>query len=153
MGVLMGVLDHRRQPKPAWAALIDACRDLIVVSDPLPDPIHPGDRLNLAVHVVSQLRQPIKDAVVTARLTTATGEEATRRKNDRDEEATNEKTAARRWTGDIAADTCTFIGRITTTAPPAPGPLTLELKLAYKAADNEPVTVANRYQATISTAG
>lgn len=153
MGVLMGVLDHRRRPKPAWDALIDACRDLIVVSDPLPDPIHPGDRLNLAVHVVSQLRQPIKDAVVTARLTTATGEEATRQKNDRDEEATNEKTAARRWTGDIAADTCTFIGRITTTAPSAPGPLTLELKLAYKAADNKPVTVANRYQATIGTAG
>lgn len=132
----MGVLDHRRQPKPAWNALVDACRDLIVVSDPLPNPIRPNDRLNLAIHVVSQLRQPIEDAVVKARLASA-----------------NQTTAAQRWTGEIAPDACTFIGRITTTAPPDPGPLTLELKLTYDDDTGQPVTATNRYQATISPPG
>ena len=131
----MGVLDHRRQPKPAWDALVDACRDLIVVSDPLPDPIRPNDRLDLAIHVVSQLRQPIEDAVVTARLTSA-----------------NQTAADQRWTGEITPDACTFIGRITATAPTNPGPLTLELELTYE--DNgQPVTATNHYQATINPPG
>lgn len=133
-GAGMGVLDHRRQPKPAWTALVDACRDLIVASDPLPDPVRPGDRLNLAIHVVSQRRRPVEDAVVTARLATAVGE----------------MTANRRWTGEIAADACTYIGRITATAPPAHGPLTLQLELTYTDATGKPVTVTNRYQTTIN---
>ena len=130
----MGVLDHQRQPKPAWAALVDACRELIVVSDPLSDPVRPGDRLNLAIHAVSQRRRPVEDAVVKARLVTATDEEA----------------AARRWTGEIAADACTYIGRITATVPPEPGPLKLELELTYTDATGKPVTATNRYQTTIS---
>ena len=133
----MGVLNHRRQPKPAWNALVDACRDLIVVSDPLPNPIRPNDRLDLAIHVVSQLRQPIEDAVVKARL-------ASPNQTPADQTAADQS-----WTGEIAPDACTFIGRIATTAPPNPGPLTLELELTYE--DNgQPVTVTNRYQATIS---
>lgn len=133
-GAGMGVLDHQRQPKPAWAALVGACRDLIVVSDPLPDPVRPGDRLNLAIHAVSQLRRPVENAVVTARLTTAAGE----------------VTATQRWTGEITADACTYVGRITATAPPGPGPLTLELELTYNDDTGKPVTVTNRYQTTIN---
>ena len=133
-GAGMGVLDHRRRPKPAWDALVGACRELIVASDPLPDPVRPGDRLNLAVHVVSQRRQPVEDAVVKARLTTATGKTM----------------ASRRWTGDIAADACTYVGRITAAAPPTPGPLTLELELTYNGDTGQPVTATNRYQTTIN---
>ena len=142
----MGVLDHRRQPKPAWDALVSACRDLIVVSDPLPDPIHPGDRLDLAVHAVSQLRHPIGDAVVKARLTPAERTAADRLT------PAGGAVADQRWTGEIAPDACTFIGRITATAPTAPGSLTLELELTYE--DNgQPVTATNHYQATISAEG
>ena len=127
----LGVLDHRRRPKPAWDALVGACRDLIVVSDPLPNPVRLGDRLDLAVHVVCQRRQSVEEAVVTARLATA-----------------GRTVAARRWAGPVAADACTFVGRITAAAPPDPGPLTLELDLSYTAASGEPVTVANRYDST-----
>lgn len=154
----MGVLDHRRRPKPAWDALVSACRDLIVVSDPLPDPIHPNDRLDLAIHVVSQLRHPIGNAVVEARLTSP-GRAATDRLTPTERTAADRLTPAgeavadRRWTGEIVADACTFIGRIAATAPTDPGPLTLELELTYHNDNGEPVTVTNHYQATISPPG
>ncbi len=133
----LGVLDHRRRPKPGWAALVDACRDLIVVSDPLPERLHPGERLDLAVHVVSDRRHRIDAAVVSVRVVSATRTITTRR-----------------WTGVIGADACTYIGRVDATAPPGPGQLTIELELtvagAKSGADREPFTITNRYVSMIT---
>ncbi len=50
------VLDHDRAPKLAWQAVIDACRPVIVVSDPLPPAVTAGHSLTLDVHVVNDLR-------------------------------------------------------------------------------------------------
>ena len=41
-------------------------RPLLVVVEPLPDWVNPGDRLTLDVHLVSDLRVPIDLAVVDA---------------------------------------------------------------------------------------
>ena len=40
------VLDHERRPKLAWQAVVDACRPVVVVTDPLPAVVAPGDALD-----------------------------------------------------------------------------------------------------------
>jgi len=88
-----GVLDHLRQHKPAWDALVEACRPVIVVSDPLPVMSRTGDRLELAIHVVSDLHEPIENAVVTA--TARIGRRTVHRQH---------------WAGSVQADDCSLIG-------------------------------------------
>ena len=50
------VLDHDRAPKLAWQAVIEACRPVIVVTDPLPAELAAGVEVALDVHVVNDLR-------------------------------------------------------------------------------------------------
>ena len=50
------VLDHDRVPKLAWSTIVETCRPVIVVTDPLPPELVAGDELSLDVHVVSDLR-------------------------------------------------------------------------------------------------
>ncbi len=88
-----GVLDCGRHRKPAWDALAEACRPVIVVSDPLPLMSRRGDRLELAIHVVSDLHDTIDEAVVTA--TATIGNRVIRRQ---------------RWAGSVEADDCSLIG-------------------------------------------
>ena len=54
--------------KPAYAAAVDACRPVIVVADAPPEVLTPGEHLDLAVHAVSDLRHPLEDVRVTARV-------------------------------------------------------------------------------------
>ena len=108
-----GVLDHDRRPKPAWQALIDACRPVIVVADPLPSKLRAGQRMTVAVHVISDLRHDLSDAVIEARLTDADGTDL----------------YTRRWAGTIAADSCQLIGHVDLAAPSRPGPIALGLEL------------------------
>ena len=56
------------RPRPAYHALVEACRPVIVVADRLPAVLQPGDALGLDVHVVSDLRRELHDAEVTAHL-------------------------------------------------------------------------------------
>ncbi len=119
-----GVLDHDRRPKPAWQALIDACRPVIVVADPLPSELRAGQRLTVAVHVVSDLRHELSDAVIEARLTDEGGADL----------------STRRWAGTILADSCQLIGHTELVAPSRPGPIALVLEL--QAAGRE---ITNRY--------
>lgn len=111
------VLDDRRRPKLGHAALAAACRPVIVVADPLPggdhDHGHGGaHRHRLDIHVVSDLRVSIVDAVVTAEI----------RAGDHDPPRIH------RWTGDIPADACVRIGSIAVDHDPAgDGPTTLHL--------------------------
>ena len=122
-----GVLDSDRRPKPAWQAMVDACRPVIVVADPLPAVVHAGEAVDLAVHVVSDLRQPIDEAVVRATVSCGTD------------------TAAQKWTGPIPADDCAFIGRIHAIVPD--GATELEVDLELTGAD---LSVTNRYRAPVS---
>ena len=66
--VSWSVLDHHREAKAAYHALVEACRPVIVVADRLPAVLQPGDALGLDVHVVSDLRRELHDAEVTAHL-------------------------------------------------------------------------------------
>ena len=103
----------------------DACS---VIADPLPADVAPGDRLDLDVHVVSDLREPLDFAVVDVVASWRTGDE--------------------RWRfgGPIAADDVVKVGRIRLEVPDAPGRLTLELHLT-----SGDTTSTNRYAATITT--
>ena len=118
-----GLLDHDRRPKPAWHALVDACRPVVVIADPLPPLLHPHDRLDLAVHVVSDLRVPIDDVTVRAQLIGPAG-----------------VVCDHQWGGSIPADTCEFVGRVQATITDESGRVTLELSVS--AGD---ITATNRY--------
>jgi beta-mannosidase len=121
------ILDHERRPKAAYAAVAAACVPVLVVADPLPDEVHPGDRIDVDVHVVSDLRTPLDFAVVDAVASWRGGEQ--------------------RWRfgGPVAADDVVMVGRLRLDVPDATGPITLDLRLT--AGD---VTSHNHYATTIT---
>ncbi len=122
-----GILDHERRPKAAHAAAAAACATVLVTADPLPAETAPGDRIDLDVHVISDLRDPIDFAVVDAVASWSGGNQ--------------------RWRfgGPVPADEVVKVGRVRLEVPNAHGPLTLELKLT--AGD---VTSRNCYTADIA---
>lgn len=126
--VSWSVLDHLRAPKLGLAALRDACRPVIVVADRLPESVQPGEPLELDIHVVSDRRDPVDGAEVTAKLSWAGGDQAWR------------------WAGDFPADSCVRVGTLQIIAPVAPGPLALDVELRLP--DGEVVT--NRYESQIA---
>lgn len=127
-----GVLDHERRPKPAWQAMVDACRPVIVVADPLPPVVHRGERLEIAVHVVSDRRDAIVDAEVRASVRAIDGGGAT----------VGESSQA--WGGAIEADECALIGHASVVVPDGASQLIVDLELTSDA-----VTVTNRYHAPV----
>ncbi|HWE56053.1 MAG TPA: hypothetical protein VG435_11095 [Acidimicrobiales bacterium] len=128
--VSWAILDHERRPKPAYLAVTEACRPVIVVADRMAAEYRPGDRLNLGVHAVSDLRVAVPGAVVDAVLEWPGGRQAWR------------------FTGDIDADKCVRIGRLTATLPKdaGPGPLVLDLTMQWP--DGR---ASNRYTGRISS--
>ncbi len=126
--VSMALLDHDRHPKQAWAALVAACRPLLVVADRLPPEVYPGEDLTIDIHVVSDLRDSIEDGQVTARLRWGDGGQATWS-----------------WAGDIPADDVVLIGTIEHMVHAVEGPLELDIELVAGGR-----TVTNRYATRIS---
>lgn len=114
-GITWSVLDHERRPKLGYDALRSACQPVIVVADRLPATVAPGDALALDVHVVSDRREPLDDARVSAVLTWPGG---------RHEWA---------WSGAVPADACARVGTIQAVVPEigpgAAGQLALDLEL------------------------
>ncbi len=108
--VSWSVLDHERRPKAGYAALRDACAPLIVTATWPPAIVAPGDPLELDLHVVNDLRHDLAPAVVTATMSWAGGQ--------------------RSWHygGDVPADDCVQVGRISTTVPETLGTLRLDLR-------------------------
>jgi beta-mannosidase len=125
------VLDHQRIPKLAWPVVVDACRPVIVVTDPLPATLPPGAQLVLDVHVVNDLRSAVVDATVAVTCTWRGGR--------------------RQWAfrGDVEADTCAFVGRLELIVPEAPGDLLLGLALTGRDGADAEVTATRRAGATI----
>jgi beta-mannosidase len=78
--VTWSVLDHARAPKRGYGALRDACRPVLPMVEP---------RQGL-VHVASELRTELRDAVVEVEVDGRT----------------------HRWAGDVAADAVTYIGPV-----------------------------------------
>jgi len=122
--VTWSVLDDARVPKLGFAALRDACRPVIVVADRPKERYAPGDALALDVHVVNDLRKPVRGQV-RARLQWTGGAHEWR------------------WEGEVPEDDCVRVGTVQAVVPHAPGPLTLTLALVGEAA------VANRYDSAI----
>ena len=140
-GAGFGVLDGLRRPKPGWWALVDACRPVVVVADPLPAELRPGDRLDLDVHVVNDTRRDLDGIVARARVLGGDGPVL----------------SEHRWVGAAPADSCVLVGRIETLVPGAlqPGQLTVELTLtaaspAGTEGDAPEVLATNCYTATVS---
>ena len=130
-GVTWSVVDAGGVAKAGLAALTEACAPVIVVADRLAPAYVAGDPIALDVHVVSDEREPIADAVATACLQWAGGEHRWR------------------WTGTIGPDAVVRVGTIQAVAPADAGPLTLTLGL--EAAANG-LSVTNSYESVI-TAG
>lgn len=126
------VLDDQRAPKLAWQAVVDACRPVVVITDPLPAVVAPGDLIGLDVHVVNDLRGAVVDATVAITCTWRGGRE--------------------QWAfrGDVEADSVARVGRVELTVPDLPGDLLLGVALTGRdAADNE-VTATRRAGARIA---
>src|SRR5204862_7851261 len=113
--VTWSVLDHERAPKAGYDALAAACAPVIITADRPAASYEPGASLVLDVHAVSDLRQPVESALVTATLTWPGGSHQWW------------------WEGDIPADSCVRVGTIQAIVPDAdaaaPGRLALELTL------------------------
>lgn len=106
-----GLIDHAGHRKPAFDAVMQACRPVIVVIDQLPPVVHPGESHTLAVHAVSDLRTAVEIATASAEVT----------------QAGEARTIA--WEGIIDADACVLIGSIPVDVGERPGPLVIEVTL------------------------
>ncbi len=125
--VSWSMLDHERVPKPAWEALMHACRPVIVVLDRPPSIVGHGERLVLDVHVVNDLRTPVDPAVVEITATWAGG--------------------SHRWRfgGSVGPDECVKVGEVELDVPDTLGALTFDLALT--AGD---ITATNHYATVIT---
>lgn len=127
------LVDHARNPKLAYQALAEACRPVIVVSDPLPATVTVGDALAIDVHVVNDLRTDLEGLEARAELRWTGGEQ--------------------RWRfgGTVDADSCTRVGTLQIEVPDRPGPMTLEVELHGAALTDGPRTRTDRSRIVIDT--
>ena len=125
------VLDDERRPKLAWQAVVDACRPVVVITDPLPPIVVPGARIELDVHVVNDLRSALVDATVAITCTWRGGRQ--------------------QWAfrGDVDADSVARVGRIELVVPDEPGDLLLGIALTGRDGDDHEVTATRRAGARI----
>ena len=127
-----GILDVGRHPKPAHEIVTDACRPVAVIADVPPHVVVPGQEVNLEVHAVSDLREPLAGVRITARA----GWEHPAPGVDWGDTTT--------WEGELGADDCARIGRFEFVVPPGHGPLLIDLELV---SDRRLAT--NRYRTVV----
>ena len=124
--VSWSVLDHEREPKAGFEALVAACRPVLVVSERLPETVAPGAALALDVHVVSDLRVALEQVVVTATVGWTGGSHTWT------------------WAGSVAADAVVRVGTLSVVVPDVEGDLAVELALTapgHAAANRDRTTV------------
>jgi beta-mannosidase len=113
-GVTAAVVDHARRPKPALAALREACAAVLAVIDRPPDTIDPSAPLRLDLHVVNDRRA-------------ATGELALQ--VDASWDGVEVFVEHRGWAGSVAADAVARVGTLTLVPPPGAEGLELVVEL------------------------
>lgn len=125
--VSASVLDHRRAPKLAYAAVRSACAPVVVVADVPPDWVNPGDPLRFDIHLVNDRRTALANATTTATMSWA-GHSST-------------------WTfgGTVDPDDVVKVGRVSTNVPTTLGELAIELV----ARDGADVVATNRYTTAV----
>ena len=109
------VLDHERSPKAGYWAVAEACAPVIITADRPAESYRAGDQVALDVHVVSDERAALPGAVAKAVLRWPGGEKAWR------------------FAGDIPADSCVRVGRISHHLPISarPGDVSVDLTLRW----------------------
>lgn len=126
--VSWAVLDHERRPKAALQAVTEACAPVIITAERPEEMYRPGDRLGLDVHVVSDLRVPLRDCRAEAYVRWPGGSRSWR------------------FSGRVEADSCARVGRLEMTVPedcPA-GEMEVELRLWWPGGHR-----TNRYPSTV----
>ncbi|MBI4883982.1 MAG: hypothetical protein HY826_08005 [Actinobacteria bacterium] len=124
--VSWSVLDHERQPKLAYQAVIEACRPVIVVAERMRDALVAGEAVALDVHVISDLRVPLDDVRCTAKLRWPGGGHEWQ------------------WSGSIPTDSCVRVGTVQFVVPNVAGALWFDLTLEHPHA-----AATNRYATTV----
>jgi beta-mannosidase len=128
--VSWSVLDHERAPKAGYQAVAAACAPVIITADRPAATYRPGERIDLDLHAVSDLRVPLRGVTAEAALAWPSGRRTWR------------------FEGEVEADSCTRIGRIRADLPRSPseaGPITLDLTLRWSGG-----TATNRYEGRVS---
>jgi beta-mannosidase len=130
--VSWSILDHQRQPKAAYHAVTAACAPVIVTAERPQPAYRPGDRLLLDLHVVSDLRRPLANAVARAVVRWPGGSQAWQ------------------YGGDVPPDSCVRVGRIDHIVPPGTdaGPLAVELDVRWDGGH-----VSNAYLSQVASPG
>ncbi len=121
-----GLFDSERRPKPALNAVADACRPVVVIADSPPRLVSPGERLDLTVHAVNDLRRELGTVSVSARARCGAWE------------------FAKTWEGPIEADSVQFVGDFGFDVPARTGTLIIDIDLQA-----EGVAATNRYQTVV----
>jgi len=129
--VTWSVLDHEREPKLGYYALVAACEPVIVVAERPRAAYAAGDAIELDVHVISDRREAMPALRTTATITFGDG-----------------SSHQQMWMGDCAADACVRVGTINAVAPKTAGPATIELKTQGDGLD-----VSNQYVTQVVVGG
>lgn len=113
--ITWSVLDQDRIPKAGYHALARACAPVIVTADRPDETYAAGDKIDLDIHAVSDLREPLPGAIAKATLSWPGGRRSWR------------------FTGEIPPDSCVRIGQISETfaTGTAAGKIQLELSLNW----------------------
>ncbi len=123
------VVDHLGHTTLGYAALRQACVPVLPIADLLHDPLIPGSRHSLRVHVVSDLISDLREVRLNA-----------------DISGHQEKWA---FEGDVPADSCAPVGRITFFTPPGINELEINLRVEATGPSG-PISVTNSYRYAIS---
>ena len=136
LGLLYGLCAVVRRAcyRAGFAHSTRVAAPVIVVGEPLPTSVGVGEVYEIAIHVVSDLHESLRDGVVSATIHHADG-----------------TTDVHRWGGDLEADS---VARIALLSVPAlrPGALTVELALTAVAdnAENGEITAHSSVKTTVS---
>lgn len=121
-----GLFDSQRRPKPALNAVADACRPVVVIADSPPRLVSAGERLELSVHAVNDLRRELGTVSVTARA------------------RCGDWHFSKTWEGPTEADSVQHVGDFVFDVPLRTGTLIVDLDLQA-----EGVAATNRYQTVV----
>jgi beta-mannosidase len=123
------VVDHLGGTTLGYEALRKACAPVLPIADRLHDPLNPGSRHSLRVHVVSDLGSDVKDARLSAEISGHPD----------------------KWVfqGDVPADGCVPIGRVTFFTPPGIDELEIHLNVEAEGPSG-PISATNSYRYAIS---
>lgn len=121
-----GILFHDRARKPAFDAVVDSCRPVIVVATRPPSVTTAGERLHVDIHAINDRHEPVSDARISA------------------EARCGDWSLSKHWDGTLDADSCELVGTLSFTVPDLHGALIIDLQLV--AADS---AVTNRYSTVV----